>query len=619
MFGSVTENFTEEIPLYQKLFYLKKQSLSGDIFNESIPDELSELFELSSPIQRSVLVYPELIVKGKNEYTSYTFLNKERLRTRKDGEFYYEGYLESVGPQPVYITFITPENKFLSLKRTCIRLISPPDFKEVKDNRKTIIYFYNSRFFYDKDGNKHLNKALTRADLAYFIYQFLNQGSYSRNASHFKDVKDDKWYSDAVNFCAEYGYMTGYADDYFYPANHVSVLEYILAMSKLVLQKEPEKEVVFDTIDASHWIVPYLNTLLAHHLIDSNSSLNLYSDLNLISFINGVTQLPLVSAELDALDQTSEAEIHDSLDLDMIEFIYSFITQREELMENLKGLSFDHLKDGQFVFQEELTVSGIIFPIESFTINGAKIEPDIQGQFLATVNLDVGESVITVNALGEETLYHVNRLAGYSNLNDHWFSKTAAQLRYLSLLPDQDIFNSEEAMSRQELAHYIHRIYDVSVIATQNNDSQLASDNIHAEESTLSINNDSVSTLNLTDVMDDSLYKTDIQFLIEKANVQIEEGDFYPNSTVGRAEAVDYIVKVFYPELIEPLSVELPYWDVQDNYWAYSSIVKAYKEQLISPSPHFYPDKPITKAEFLTIISRVQKMKELFRMTFHYD
>ena len=66
-------------------------------------------------------------------------------------------------------------------------------------------------------------------------------------------------------------------------------------------------------------------------------------------------------------------------------------------------------------------------------------------------------------------------------------------------------------------------------------------------------------------------------------------------------------------------NVDLPYWDVQDNYWAYSYILRAYNETLISTSPHFYPDKPITKAEFLTIISRVQKMKELFKMTFDYD
>jgi hypothetical protein len=605
--NGLEDNLISAVPLYKKLLFLKKRSLTHKIFNEDIPDSMAEYFELSAPLHQQVLIQPDLIIKGKNAYSSYTFVNTDRIRNRKDGEFYYEDQLESIGPQPVYLTFITPQNKFLSLKRTCIRLISPPDFKLVKENRKTIIYFYNSRFFYDRNGEKILKKSLTRAELAYFVYQLVNQGTYRSSFSYFDDVQNDKWYADAVNFCAEYGYMKGFIDGHFNPASAVTNIDYILTLSKLVLEDQQEEDHVMDTISSDHWIMPNINTLISHQLLLPNPSLDLYREIQLIDFINLVSHLPQVISEFQKLDHVSEFESHDSLDIKMIDFIYEFMIQRDKAIETLRGISFDEFKDKSYVFQNELTLSGVIFPIESFKVNDVIVYPDIQGEFLATLNIEEGLSTVTVDALDEITEYKVYRLKGYENLEGHWFSKTAAKLRYLSLLPNTPTYDSDDTILKEELASLLYRLSEMNI----------GSEDTFSEE-LLSTENISTQDIVFEDVLETSPYITAIDYVVGHNIARIENGFFYPKKEVLRSEAITMLIRSFYMDGDED-DIELPFWDVQKNHWAYESIQKAYILNLISPSPHFYPDKPITKAEFLTMISRVEKIQVLFKVTFDND
>jgi len=637
--------------LEEKIEFLKEHSLTPDIFNPSIPEDQQAYFELSLPVNQQVLIQPELTVKGKNAYGSYTFFNKDRIRIRKDGEFYHEDSLNDIGTQYVYMSFITPDNRLLSLKRSCVRLVSPPDFGNITEHRKSIIYFYNSRFFYDRNGEKYLNKPLSRADLAYFIFQYLNKGRHTQRMIHdgyFPDVPMDKWYAEAVNYCAENGYMKEMLDGHFKPAQPVSVLEYVLTMSKVVIQKSPVDEYEYEFIESNHWILPYLNNVISNRLIEQKANLNLFSTLSVKEFITYAAQLDQVRDELELVNEPPISQDYSDMDQSMIDFLYEFLKQRDETIEQSKGISFDNFKTNSFVVKEDLILSGIIFPIESFKINEQIVTPEIQGDFLVTLKLPIGESVVTVDALGDVETYHVTRLKSYENLEGHWFSDTASKLMYLGLLPDTPSLNSDALLTREEVAGYLKDamvleieelvtsdIEDVPVtfdvtenvtIVSENSivsDSFIVTENgdvIPSSDISDTLTNLDIEDLNIEDIEMVSINREAISYVVTMNVVALEDNRYYPKKPVLRSEAILFIMNAFYPDYeLQDKEKDLPYWDVPKNHPSLDIIKEAYEIKLISSSPHLYPDRPITHAEFLTMISRVEKFQEMFKTTFNYD
>lgn len=52
--------------------------------------------------------------------------------------------------------------------------------------------------------------------------------------SAFSDVPNNKWYTDAVMYCAENGYVSGYSDGSFKPNNTITRAELAAVMNKML-------------------------------------------------------------------------------------------------------------------------------------------------------------------------------------------------------------------------------------------------------------------------------------------------------------------------------------------------------------------------------------------------
>lgn len=83
------------------------------------------------------------------------------------------------------------------------------------------------------------------------------------------------------------------------------------------------------------------------------------------------------------------------------------------------------------------------------------------------------------------------------------------------------------------------------------------------------------------------------------------DGTFRPDSYITRAEVAAIISRI--KNLTNDNQIEEPYKDVPKNHWAYSYINKVTNANYMQGyDSQFHPDKPITRAEMMTLILRLR-------------
>lgn len=82
-------------------------------------------------------------------------------------------------------------------------------------------------------------------------------------ATAFKDVKENAWYGDAVNYCAENGYVSGYNDGSFKPNNTITRAELAAVMNKMLGLNSAAKNTFRDVSNGKWYTTPVLNCVKA--------------------------------------------------------------------------------------------------------------------------------------------------------------------------------------------------------------------------------------------------------------------------------------------------------------------------------------------------------------------
>ena len=111
-----------------------------------------------------------------------------------------------------------------------------------------------------------------------------------------------------------------------------------------------------------------------------------------------------------------------------------------------------------------------------------------------------------------------------------------------------------------------------------------------------------------SDIIDDSWYT---KYIATAQSMQIVEGypdgTFKPENQVSRAEFYKMLLKTFNIE-IDPVISENPYNDTENLQWYAPYAQKVKQLNLIdSQDNYFYPEKPMTRAEIVESIYRLEK------------
>ena len=162
-------------------------------FVNEVPKEY-ENYIIIDDIQDTVTSKSTLTIRGKNLLQTPLFINDNLQRIRGNGDFYTEYSLNKYGHNSVFITVLTPDNKYFTIEKQIFKLYSPSDIHLYDTNKDAYVQFFNSAYLNNSNFNKKLSDPFTRSDLAYFITQLNNENLEKMTITYdFSDVPSSLW------------------------------------------------------------------------------------------------------------------------------------------------------------------------------------------------------------------------------------------------------------------------------------------------------------------------------------------------------------------------------------------------------------------------------------------
>lgn len=131
------------------------------------------------------------------------------------------------------------------------------------------------------DGTFKPENNINRAEFVKMMVVVLNIDNVSDNKHCFNDVKDE-WYAKYICFAKEKGWVNGYPDGFFRPANNINKVEAIkilLESSGLMKYQSQQKKFFLDT-DENSWYIKYVNTAKQLGILEE---LNMYYPAKLVN------------------------------------------------------------------------------------------------------------------------------------------------------------------------------------------------------------------------------------------------------------------------------------------------------------------------------------------------
>jgi hypothetical protein len=573
----------KEKTLVQKLEDFR---LSSQLFLSEVPSEYADFISLSSPENRLVTLTPKVVIKGKNEFLSPTYINSTPVRLRGDGQFYYEIEVPNYGKQTIYITFTTPDSRYFTLERKVLRLFPPPDIDNYSLNRREFVFFFNTPYIYNPDRVRKLSDPFTRADLAYFIGQLKGVGKQLEAQSQFEDVPEELWVSPYVSYVVKERVMSEYPDGLFRPSNQVNKSEYLMTMVR-TLNLPLDQSVTnlpFKDVDLTHWSAKFIRTALKEGLVAPDSQLQPEKPMTLAEFIQLAQRIKEVQVSLESLASFDEG-FHFEENEESLMFYQPILLSLQELNEKLETLKKVEVTAPELrsvVFDETVTFSGIIFPPAPITIGDTVVTPNVVGEFHYTLPVEAGKNVVDVTTESGTQRYEIHRLTSYTDLEGHWLEATAAQLKFLNITDKDETFRPKESVSRADFLIWVSRAMQWSIPST-------------------------FFATPPEDVDESDPYYPIIMLALEQNIMSLDaEGQFRPDETLNKAEALTAIVRLLQDvQLQSQYDEPFPFWDVPKRHWARGTVAKGLEYGLISPSHHFYPKKDLNRAELAAILAKL--------------
>ena len=151
------------------------------------------------------------------------------------------------------------------------------------------------------------NGTITRAEAAAIIARLSGIDENKAYESKFGDVQSDKWYANYINFAAQKGYITGYADGTFKPDNTITRAEMAVIAGKYI-GITPGHHPEFSDVKFDFWAGEYIDAMSLKGLIKGYSD-GTFKPNNTITRAEAVTIINRAENRTDAAAQNPFTDI----------------------------------------------------------------------------------------------------------------------------------------------------------------------------------------------------------------------------------------------------------------------------------------------------------------------
>tara|TARA_B100000131_G_scaffold313620_1_gene349246 strand:- start:130 stop:2082 length:1953 start_codon:yes stop_codon:yes gene_type:complete len=592
---------------------IKQYSFFDSISSHDIPSEYQNYLYVDFVDVDFSLIRDRFIIRGYNKLKGRVYINDILISCDKNGFFSYDYHLKEYGKQVIYVTFTTMDNQFVTVEKKINYLYDPTFLLKDVNLKRKVTYFYNSDFYY-LIKNKRLEDVVTRADLAYFLFNLRDDSENVDFVHHVvNDVNKDDWYDDSVNYVLHNQLMGAFLDGNFYPDREISRLELLVTLIRF-LNKDLSYEYndfVFQDFPRNHWSSKFVLASLDVGLISKSSNLEPDKMVTLFDFIKIVTNMNVVKNKFLVLDDLEQGYDNVSDDLfDYLRPVVSFLaTSNDSSMFQLDILSH---KSYQVVYQQNVVLEGRVVPSLPFFIDSSLVTPNVVGAFSYELQLEPGVNSISISRDSLAKPFTLLYLTGYKDLLGHWLEDLAAKLNYLDLLIESIDFQPKMLISRYDfLVNSYPFLYPL--IDAKRFDDVGFEDELGVTQS-----------ITVSDLEEGVVDKDYFDFLIKHDVFSLfENNQFYPDRHMTRIEAIAAITK--FMSLVDDQYVNyqqhdvFPFWDVPSSHWGRSYLEVAYYNRLISKNNNFYPDKSLTKDQLIALLSKTNYAKKQLALVFAND
>ncbi len=117
------------------------------------------------------------------------------------------------------------------------------------------------------DGSFAPNRELNRAEVSKIIVLAADVAIDTTGGAHFPDVQEGDWFYDYVETMYNYGWIDGYPDGTFKPANLINRAEIAKEVVNAFELEEIDNGPSFSDVDPADWFYPYVETVKAHGIM----------------------------------------------------------------------------------------------------------------------------------------------------------------------------------------------------------------------------------------------------------------------------------------------------------------------------------------------------------------
>ena len=568
--------------------FLKSPKLIFRDFSEYLPNKFNKALGVYSPISNILVNRPNLVFKGYNKYLMPTYINGIPVNIREDGRFFYDFNLNNKSKNIVVISLVTPDFEVINLIRKIIYLPQPPkDISLYKKNRNFIIYYLNSSYLNPSQNVSSLSQAVTRADLAYFIYKLKSiKSGKSIKTPLFVDVPADYWAAPAIKYALEKNIMLEYPDGKFYPEKAVTEIEYIITLIRAYNFQGLDYNIKlpYKNIDLDHWTTKYIKIAYKKGLIPKRDALDIYRPLKLGDFISLVCGIQKIKAEVLKVQNFNDFKLNSKEKNDIVDKIRKDLRSYQQASFKNQKIEFYQPFDQALFLDPQVVFKGKISPPSDFKINKKVIKPDIEGNFTVTFNSTKKTNNFRINAFNEKYVLTTYFLPSFIDLQNHWIQLTAAKLKGLGLFGKDQLFTPNKQIRRYELASYMKHIF--------------------------SLKNENKKVITFSDLGPKNNTYSDLKLLVDNGILKIDkDGKIYPYRMVTNLEAILAITRLVNASEEGELP-RLRFRNIPKNHWAYKTLQLAVREGIISNKRYLNCNKKITKAELIALFAKTPYLRE---------
>ncbi len=597
------------------------QSRKPDVLFSDPPLNLQKDFKLTAPADKEIITNSAVKVSGLNQLGTVVFLDTTLLPLSTDNQFQTLVPMGQFGKKRLIVTFFTADRTPVSIKRDLLYLDSPNGFSSIAPNdQKTVLLFYNTSFFPKPNNSSYkisvANQA-TRADLAYFVAQINKdvipaQKTPTPNPRQvFPDVSTDYWALPYIDKAVQIQAMSAFPDGTFKPDQPITQMEFVITIVRTMQWKVPAtvSTLPFQNIPVTSWKAKYLSTALTKGMITAAPSFDEDQPMTFANFAAFASRLAVVQTEIQKLADFSTGfdtptqwkTVQTAMQAYAANKTLPITAARTTTpqapvapatpSQTPAVLTVVSPANNWITFDSQAMVAGSIQPAQSVFINKTAIPGNGTGAFTYSVQLTPGLNTIDISAGGKTLQRNVIVLTSFQDLKGHWLENTAAKLRYAGLVADTPAFDPDQVFTRAQFAQFIVRAFGLKAKDT--------------------------NPITITDVPAVSPDLAAIQIAAQyKILTPDASGRFFPNRTVSNAQAIAVILRAANLTETDIQKVKMPYKDVLKKSWAYTPILQAYQAGLISATPAFYPDKPVSKERVTAILIKTPVIQSKLKRAF---